>query len=132
MLFCIYNKCGRNYRLLERESAAMNRNIEKWLENNPPRVELTELEKSLDPKDFDEKKHVIYTDLVSGVDIYRLRLAMSGETESWPWFLTNMNEGSISFLKEMDERFGINFLGYSYDDIMTVNQISGESIVFID
>ena len=37
----------------------MNKNVEKWLENNPPRVELTELEKSLDLKDFDEKKHVI-------------------------------------------------------------------------
>ena len=110
----------------------MNRNIEKWLENNPPRVELTELEKSLDPKDLDEKKHVIYTDLVNGVDIYRLRLAMSGEMESWPWIFTNMNEGSISLLKEMDERFGINFLGYSYDDIMTVNDISGEGMVFID
>lgn len=110
----------------------MNKNVEKWLENNPPRVELTELEKSLDLKDFDEKKHVIYTDLVNGVDIYRLRLAMSGEIESWPWLLMNMNEGAVSFLKEMGERFGINFLGYSYDDIMTVNDISGEGMVFID
>lgn len=110
----------------------MKEELEKWLKNNPPRVELTELEKSLIPKDFDEKKHVIYTDLVNGVDIYRLRLAMNGEMESWPWLLINMNEGSISFLKRMGECFGINFLGYSRDDIITVNKISGEGIVFID
>ena len=110
----------------------MNKNVEKWLENNPPRVELTELEKVLNPKYFDAKKHVIYTDLANGFGVYRLRLAMSGEMESWPWIFMNMNEGSISLLKEMECRFGINFLGYSYDDIMTVNEISGEGIVFID
>lgn len=131
-MFYVYNKCGRNYRFLKRETVIMNKNVEKWLEQNPPRVELTELEKVLNPKDFDAKKHVIYTDLANGVGVYRLRLAMSGEMESWPWIFMNMNEGSISLLKEMECRFGINFLGYSYDDIMTINEISGEGIAFID
>ena len=110
----------------------MKKELEKWLENNPPRVDLTELEKTLNPKDFDAKKYVVYTDLVNGVEVYRLCLANGNEMESWPWIFMNTNEGTISFLKQMSERFGINFLGYSYNDIMNANEVSGEGDVFID
>ena len=117
MLFCIYNKCGRNYRLLERESAAMNRNIEKWLENNPPRIELTELEKNFEFDRSFANKYVAYFDNFNGDDIYRVREYLPGEREGLPEYLRDELDGYYVILCRNYSKFGFNILGYSVRDL---------------
>ena len=52
----------------------MNEELKKWLEQNPPRVELTELEKTITIKDLVQQKYFVYFDDRSFDQIYRLKI----------------------------------------------------------
>ena len=97
--------------------------LREWKKKNRRRIELTDFEKSLSPEKFDATKHVAYTEKSKSKEIYRLRLAYKGEIESWPWITKRTNEGTIRMLQKMWEQTGVNFLGYSYNDIFDVTEI---------
>ena len=53
----------------------MNEELKKWLKQNPPRVNLTELEKNLMIEDVDYLQHEMYFDEIGTDRIYRLKVA---------------------------------------------------------
>lgn len=53
----------------------MNKELEKWLKNNPPRVELTDFEKNLVLEDVDYLQHEMYFDEIGTDRIYRFKVA---------------------------------------------------------
>lgn len=95
----------------------MNENVEQWLENNPPRVELTELEKNFKFDKNDVSKYVAYFDIVDGVNVYRVREYLPGERENLPNYIKDELDDYCMALCLKFDTFGFNILGYSVRDL---------------
>ena len=95
----------------------MNRNVEEWLENNQPRIELTELEKNFEFDRSFANKYVVYFDNFNGDDVYRVREYLPGEREGLPDYLRDELDGYYVLLCRNYSKFGFNILGYSVRDL---------------
>ena len=95
----------------------MNRNVEEWLEQNPSRIELTELEKNFKFDRNDASKYVTYFNEVGRHNIYRVREYLPGEREGLPDYLKDELDGYYVLLCRNYSKFGFNILGYSIYDL---------------
>ena len=98
----------------------MNKNIEAWLKENPPRVELTEIEKNFKFDKNDVSKYVAYFDRVDGVNVYRVREYLPGERENLPNYIKDELDDYCMALCLNYDTFGFNVLGYSFYDLEDV------------
>ena len=107
----------------------MNRDVEKWLEQNPPRVELTELEKNFDFDPNNSEKYLVYFDEVDGVhNIYRIRPYTPEERNSLSWDKKYEHDSSYDDLCYVYNEFGFNVLGYSVGEL---NELNRKMVFFI-
>ena len=98
----------------------MNEGLKKWLEQNPPKVELTELEKNFKFDKNDVSKYVAYFDNVDGNRVYRVREYLPGERENLPNYVKNeLDDYCMALCLDFDT-FGFNILGYSFYDLENV------------
>ena len=100
-----------------KENKDMKKELEKWLEQNPPRVELTELEKNCQFNRSDASKYVVYFDNIDGDLVYRLREYLPGERDGLPDYVKNELDGYYVLLCRNHLKFGFNILGYSVRDL---------------
>ena len=106
-----------SYFFLKKGNDNMNRNVEEWLENNQPRIELTELEKNFEFDRSFANKYVVYFDNFNGDDVYRVREYLPGEREGLPDYLRDELDGYYVLLCRNYSKFGFNILGYSVRDL---------------
>ena len=110
-------KCERRKMFGCKGCLTMNKNVEQWLEQNPPRVELTELEKNCQFNRNDASKYVVYFDDIDGNRVYRVREYLPGEREGLPDYLRDELDGYYVLLCRNYSKFGFNILGYSVRDL---------------
>ena len=96
----------------------MNEELKKWLKQNPPRVDLTELEKNFDFDPNNSEKYLVYFDEVDGVhNIYRVRPYTPEDRNSLSWDKKYEYDSSYDDLCHVYKDFGFNILGYSVGEL---------------
>lgn len=91
--------------------------IKKWLSENPPKAELTELEKSFDFDIEKAKKYKVYFEEADGSRMYRVREYLPKERKGLS--LTERYELD-SFYRALCETYalyGFNVIGYPFTDL---------------
>ena len=89
-----------------------------WVNQNEKRVELTELEKSLNPDDWFDDKYLFLIDFDGSypnvVRVYK------PTNEEWKYVTESDKRMSLGYKKWyywFYKNFGLNMLGYSYEDL---------------
>lgn len=108
----------------------MNEELKKWLKQNPPRVDLTELEKNLMIEDVDYKIHDLYFDDVGVDSICRLRVLEDDDR-----FLYDVDNGiknGIDHFVLLWKSLGFCPLGYGVHEILVLDNMYGTSDIMVN
>ena len=103
----------------------MKKELEKWLENNSPRVELTEVEKNLKREDFRKNSYCVYIETVNSVSIYRVEKIDQKKYEHWPFMYKELNNSYLVQFFNYWDSLGFCPVGYGFDEINSLNNHYG-------
>ena len=103
----------------------MKKELEKWLENNPPRVELTELEKTIKLEDLRPDMYSVYLDEKNDMAIYRLRKVNAMERVGWSILGKKSNDASLDYLTKLWKSLGFFFFFYDFTELHEMNNMFG-------
>ena len=105
----------------------MNKDLEKWLEKNPPRIELEEFEKNFTFKECDIENYAPYYTRENEGDtstyIYRIREYRPGERQHLPDFIEQQEDKVYNELRQVYKKYGFNALGYYVKDLEYIRTI---------
>lgn len=104
----------------------MDKNIKEWLDKNPPKVNLTQFEKSIKIEDLDPKKHILYMEEINGFSIYRLRKMRCTEYIMLYGPSKQANRDIISNFKKLWDSLEFCPLGYNFDDLIQLSNHYGK------
>ena len=100
----------------------MDNNLKKWLEENPPKIELTELEKNFKFDEKDKKKYVHYLERDGDDYIFRVRKYEFLERIIYSKIMKWEEESAYRSLCAKQKLYGFNILGYSIAELNEVNR----------
>ena len=103
----------------------MKKELEKWLENNPPRVKLTELEKTIKLEDLRPDMYFVYLDEKNDTAIYRLCKVSAMERVGWSILGEKSNDASLDYLAKLWKSLGFCPLGYDFTELHEINNMFG-------
>jgi hypothetical protein len=108
---------------LKKGSNNMNEELKKWLEQNPPRVELTELEKTITIKDLVQQKYFVYFDDRSFDQIYRLKIFELSDANRCS---ERARIGTIKYFIDLWKSLDFCPLGYGVGELRALNNMYGD------
>lgn len=95
----------------------MSDKMKKWLSENPPKAELTELEKSFDFDIENAKKYRVYFEEADGSRMYRVREYLPNERKGLSFTERYELDSFYRALCETYALYGFNVIGYLFTDL---------------